>query len=82
MKYPLYSYRDIKIGFMPPQADTSDQTAIRGFSYAVNTKEGLMNFSPKDFDLYKVGEFDTETGQITGMMPELIVSGTSVFGVD
>lgn len=80
MKYPLYSYRDVKVGFMPPQADQSDQSAIRGFSYAINGQTGMMNFAPKDFDLYKVGEFDTDTGAVTACIPELIVSGLNVFG--
>lgn len=81
MKYPLFSYRDVMVGFMPPQADQSEQTAIRGFSYAINNKEGLMNFSPKDYDLYKVGVFDTESGTIEPCTPVLIVAGTSVYGV-
>lgn len=82
MKYPMYCYRDQKVGFMPPQADQNDNTAIRGFAYAINSRDGLMNFSPKDYDLYKVGEFDTETGQLTPCTPALVVSGSSVYGVD
>lgn len=78
MKYPMYCYRDTKVGFMPPQCDQSEQAAIRGFSYAINGNDGMMNYSPRDFDLYKVGEFDTETGTINGCMPVLIVSGESV----
>lgn len=82
MKYPIYTYRDLKVGFMPVQCDQSDQSAIRGFSYAINGQTGMMNFAPKDFDLYKVGEFDTETGVIEPCVPTLLVSGASVFGVD
>lgn len=82
MKYPVYSYRDQKVGFMPPQCDQSDQSAVRGFSYAINGNNGMMHFSPKDFDLYKVGEFDTDNGTIEPCTPVLIASGSSVFGVD
>ena len=81
MKYPMYCYRDAKVGFMPPQCDQSEQAAIRGFSYAINGNDGMMNYSPKDFDLYKVGEFDTETGKVDACMPVLIVSGESVVNV-
>lgn len=63
---------------MFPQCDTSDQTAIRGFAYSINQGDGLMNYNPKDFDLYKVGEFDSEKGEITGTLPELIVNGVSL----
>lgn len=80
MKYPVYSYRDIKTGFMPPQCDQSDQTAIRGFSYAINSKDGLMNYAPSDFELYRIGSFDTETGKITEEIPTLIVTGVNVYG--
>lgn len=81
MKYPMYSYRDVKVGFTPPQADQNDGTAIRGFKYALNNKDGVMNYSPKDFDLYRVGEFDTDKGLlITLKVPQLICSGASAVG--
>lgn len=81
MKYPIYTYRDTKVGFLMPQCDQNDGTAIRGFSYAVNNNEGMMNFSPKDFDLYKIGEFDTDTGVIIPeATPILVCSGSSVIG--
>lgn len=82
MIYPVYSYRDSKVGFMPPQCDQTEQAAVRGFAYAINGNDGIMNFSPKDFDLYKVGEFNTETGVLSGLaVPVLVTSGDSVIGV-
>lgn len=82
MKYPIYSYRDSKVGFMPPQCDQSDASAIRGFAYAINGNNGMMNYAPKDFDLFKVGEFDTDTGSIIACVPVQIASGASVYGVN
>lgn len=79
MKYPIYSYRDTKVGFMPPQCDQTEQSAVRGFGFAVNGNNGIMNYSPADFELYKLGEFDTETGKIDAIMPQFIVNGASVF---
>lgn len=79
MKYPMYSIRDVKVGFMPPTCDQSDQSAIRNFAYAING-DGIMNYSPKDFDLFKVGEFDAEKGTITACLPENICDGISVYG--
>ena len=35
MKFPMYSYRDIKVGFGQPFCDQNDNTAMRGFSFAV-----------------------------------------------
>ena len=80
MKYPVFSYRDAKVGFGFPVVDQNEVSAIRGFSYAINGRDGLMNFSPSDFDLYKIGEFDTEKGTLDPCTPILIVSGSSVFG--
>lgn len=81
MIYPIYAYRDQKVGFMvPPIVEQSDQAAVRNFSYAINGNEGLMNYSPADFDLFKIGEFNTETGELKAIMPENICSGISVYG--
>lgn len=79
MKYPIYCIRDVKVGFQPQLLiEQNDATAVRGFSYAINN-EGLMNYSPKDYELYKVGEFDTEKGKLDSIIPENICSGSSVF---
>lgn len=78
MKYILVSMRDSKVGFMPPQSDVNETHAIRSFSYAINNNDE-MAYSPKDFDLFKVGEFNTDTGEITACMPDNIASGYSVF---
>lgn len=81
MKYGLYSIKDEKVGFTPPQCDQSDQSAIRGFSFALNNKDNIMNYSPADFQLYKIGEFDVEKGKVIPLVPiELVCSGSSVIG--
>lgn len=80
MKYPVFSYRDLKVGFGMPVVDQNEAAAVRGFSYAINGRDGIMGFSPSDFDLYKIGVFDTEKGTIEAVTPELVVSGASVFG--
>ena len=74
MKLLLVAIRDAKVGYMIPQAEQSEQTAIRNFGMLVNTGEGLMGYSPNDFDLYKVGEYDTDKGTIEACTPDLIVS--------
>lgn len=82
MKYPVYCVRDTKVGFQPQLlVEQNDASAVRGFSYAINN-EGLMNYSPSDFELFKLGELDTEKGIFTAVIPsELVVSGSSVYGV-
>lgn len=80
MKYPIFSYRDAKVGFGTPTVELNEASAIRGFSYALNSRDGIMNFSPADFDLYKIGVFDTEKGTIEACTPDMVVSGASVYG--
>ena len=84
MKYPVYSVRDVQVGFNQPMTDLNDNVAKRNFSFAVNNPDnGVMNFQPKDYDLYRVGEFDTESGLlIPESVPVLVVNGASVYGVD
>lgn len=78
MTYGIYSVRDNKVGFGAPFVDMSNQTAIRGFAFAVNQKSEVMSFAPEDYDLYRVGSFDTEKGEVEHCMPEFLVSGVSM----
>lgn len=79
MDMQIYSVRDVNVGFNQPFCEKNDDVAIRGFSYAVNNSD-IMGFQPKDFDLYCVGSFDTESGLITGVFPPVLtIHGTEVF---
>ena len=79
MTYDIYSYRDKINGFGMPMIDTNEPSAVRGFHYAVSGKYDLMTFRPSDFDLYRIGKFDAETGVIVPeLVPVLICSGESV----
>lgn len=83
MIYRMYSVRDVKVGFMPPTCDQSDISARRNFEFAINRSDNLMNFVPSDFDLFFVGQFDTDSGVITSEpVPKIVVSGASVFHGD
>lgn len=75
MKYPMYVIKDLKSTCMTPTIDSNDMTAKRNFKFALNNPESVMNFSPKDFCLYRVAEYDNERGEITGYDPVLIVRG-------
>lgn len=80
MNYPLFSVRDTLVGFGSPFVDANEDTARRGFSMQMNNPQSMNNFSPKDFDLYKIGEFDPKSGKVTSIVPELVCSGVSVLG--
>lgn len=64
MKYPVFSIRDVKTGFMSPTIDQNAPAAMRNFEHAVLNSASLMNSHPKDYQLYKIGEFDTDTGAL------------------
>lgn len=74
MKFPLYCIRDIHVGFGTPMLNNNDQCAIRDFKYKF-AAEGIMLNNAKDFDLYCIGEFNTEDGKVTPQLPLLIISG-------
>lgn len=82
MKYPMYSYKDKKVGFMPPVCDQSDQTAVRRFTYDVNEGSPYMKQFPDDYELYKIGVFDTDNGKISVQTPEFVIDGNNVYGVN
>lgn len=78
MRYPMYSIRDAKVGFMTPTIDQNDAAAGRNFEHAVLNVASLMNSHPGDYALYRIGEFDTESGAITGCLPEHVMDAVGV----
>lgn len=80
MKYPIYSIRDKKSGYGFPQVDTNDFTCKRGFALAINNND-LMNANPDDYEVYKIGTFDTDKGKIDAFnITELVCTGLEVHG--
>ncbi len=77
MKYGIYSIRDAAAHvFTSPTIDLTDESAIRGFSQAVNNSGSVMNFCPSDFALYRIGTLNVEAGTIDPANPPvMLVSG-------
>lgn len=65
MIYPMFSIRDVRTGFMSPTLDQNAQSAVRNFEHAVMQSSSLMNSHPKDYQLFKIADFDSETGKVT-----------------
>lgn len=78
MKYNIYSIRDVHTGFMSPAIDQNDASAVRNFRHAAMQSQSLMHSHTKDYDLFCVGEFDTDTGVINSCIPRLVVAGSSL----
>ena len=79
MTLPLYAYRDLKANsFSPPFVCVNEEVAKRDFDYRLHN-DNSMGFSPKDFDLYLLGNYDPDTGKVDGILPEFIVNGGELF---
>jgi len=79
----FYSVKDLKVGvYLPAFCLQNDISAVRAFGYSVRDKTVQTNLSlyPADFELYKVGTFDDQSGVITGGMPVFVCSAVSCIG--
>lgn len=76
MVYNVYTMRDIKTGFMTPTVDVNDDAASRAFAHAVANSEGILYTFAKDFSLYRIGSFNSDTGCISpDPLPTLVLDG-------
>lgn len=69
---PIVAVEDRMTEFMQPRAVKSIESAERDF-------KALCEDSPiaKDMNLWKLGNYNTETGEIKAIKPELIMKGES-----
>lgn len=82
MKLPVYAVRDLRSSFTGLTVDTNDATAARNFAHAVMQVGSIMHSHSQDFSLYRLAEFDTETGVLIPLSPiQLVMDGSSVEGV-
>lgn len=82
MTYGIYCIRDRLAGFGSPYPHRSQDTAKRSFARIVNNSEGDIAFSPADYDLYLVGDFDDDSGLVTAVIPvQYICNGSDLVGV-
>ena len=62
----LYSIKDKLMEFTGPIAIKDDKVAIRMFNAFCEEKKKKEYTEPKYYDLYCIGEFDSEKGTIKG----------------
>ena len=61
----LYSIKDTKIGFMAPLVQQNNAVAIRTFKNMRNASQpNAVNTNPEDKELWELGVYDEETGEI------------------
>lgn len=65
MNLHLFAIRDRALGaFMQPWVAQTPGQATRMFQDELANREGPMHKHPDDYDLYHIGEFNQQTGQL------------------
>lgn len=75
----LFSMKDNLNGFMNCFPEQNSDMAKRGFLHGLANAQpdSLFYSNPQDYSLFRVGDFDTDSGQIIAYpTPEFIVGGT------
>ena len=78
MTMEIYAIKDTKVAYNLPFYQHNQAEAQRNFAAAVRDTNGIMSKNPADFELWKLGTYDDETGLIYGGQPCYICSGMEV----
>lgn len=72
----IYAIYDQKLeAYNRPFFLISEGVAIRAFQDEINNIDSELSKHPADYDLYKLGEYDEQTGEITPNKPQLLANG-------
>ena len=77
MKTSIYAIRDIKNDFGTPFTAANDNVAKRMYQAEQKNKDSMLAQFPADFELWKLGEYDTKTGQIDTHIENIAVEGAN-----
>ena len=80
MKQKIYSIRDAKAEyFTQPFFKKTHGEAERDFTQLVNDDKSSIAQFPEDFDLYYLGDYDTENGKMTPIdTPQHIIKAVQI----
>lgn len=70
----LYAIKDELNGFTWPTPIPNDEMAKRHLREMI-TNNPSMKIEPKDFSIWRIGEFNTETGLISNNNPKMLERG-------
>jgi hypothetical protein len=69
----MYSVYDKFTGYLIPAFYQNDEQAIRAFAHDIKSNEmSLINANPEDFNLQKVGLYNTDTGEVEPLTPKIL----------
>lgn len=72
MMKKVYCIKDRLQGFLSPFTDTNDEVAMRNFDAGCKNNN-IIYFNPEEFSLWRVGEFDTDSGQLVSLPSPLFL---------
>ena len=71
----VYSIRDARVGYGNPFVQPNDDVALRTMRSLLVDPQSEFSRSPKDYSIWRVGTFDTDTGIIDSLIPEMLSRG-------
>lgn len=79
MRVRMFAIRDLKVeAFMTPYFAMTDAQAVRMFGDSVNEAGSALNRHTDDYSLFRIGEWDDQSGQVLPEMPAFIVEGVAL----
>lgn len=75
----LYAVKDVKSGFSDPCVQVNDAVAARSFERQIPKMSESLGIPVSDFQLWRVGQFDMDSGLLRPENPELILDGATLF---
>lgn len=79
MMLNVYSIRDVRSGFLTPTIEQNDYIAARNFANAIMESHGVLFTHASDFQLFRIGEFDSDKGVLKpAQLHELVSDGAEV----
>lgn len=80
MIFNIYAVRDELLGFGAPVIRDNDAVAVRAFDNDVNFDNSPYAKHPNDYSLFHIGEFDTDSGDITASTPRFVATASDFIG--
>jgi len=79
----VFGVRDAKAqAFLQPFYSNSSGSAIRAFGDAVNDRQSPLGKHPMDYQLFELGTFDDNSGELLSLNPmRLLASGSDFMAV-
>lgn len=78
----LYAIKDVKSGFSDPCAQTNDAVAARSFERQLPHMSDQLGIPVSDFQLWRCGKFDVDSGMLVPETPELLLDGAAILRKD